>query len=409
MPRKKTQEEFIEQLKISYRNKWDISKVEYIKSNKKIILGCNIHGWFNITPNNLLSGGGCPKCALKQKGINHRLTQKEFVKRSNEKHNKFFDYSKTIYKKGTEKVIITCPIHEDFEQLPNSHLQGKGCLKCSHDNASIKNRLTYGEFVIQAIKIHGNKFDYSKVNYINYNNVVTIGCSIHGFFEQRVADHLAGHGCQECGKESRAKINRKDLSTVLKDFYLIHGKLFGYQKVKYINTNTKVEIECKEHGYFWQKPANHLIGQGCPLCKGEKISNSKRRIPKDLQGLVTKIRDGIRQIIRNRKGLSKKSKTKDIIGCDYETLKTHLEDNPYGFKISDKGLNLDHIIPQAIIETIEDVHRLNHYTNFQLLPSYYNKHIKRDKDWDKKDFERWFKVYVNKFKYKNYSEILTKY
>ena len=92
-----------------------------------------------------------------------------------------------------------------------------------------------------------------------------------------------------------------------------------------------------------------------------------------------------------RQGYKKKSKTLDILGCNFEELKDHLEDNPYGFTLETKAMDLDHIIPISQGKTEEDVIRLNHYTNFQLLPSEYNQFIKSDNEWDKDHFEKWLK------------------
>lgn len=83
------------------------------------------------------------------------------------------------------------------------------------------------------------------------------------------------------------------------------------------------------------------------------------------------------------------TKPSRLLGCEWDTFKAHLEDNPYGFKVGDEGLDLDHIIPLAKSETEEQVIKLFNYKNYQLLPSYYNRHIKRCKPFDEKDFNNW--------------------
>lgn len=94
----------------------------------------------------------------------------------------------------------------------------------------------------------------------------------------------------------------------------------------------------------------------------------------------------------NNKGWSKKSKSQEILGCDFKTFEQHLNDNLYGFTIDDSGLDLDHIIPLSTATTEEELLALNHYTNFQLLPSEYNRHVKSDKPWDREDFENWLRI-----------------
>lgn len=51
----------------------------------------------------------------------------------------------------------------------------------------------------------------------------------------------------------------------------IHGDRYDYSKVEYVNANTKVCIICPEHGEFWQRPDDHLQGQGCPVCNSSKL------------------------------------------------------------------------------------------------------------------------------------------
>ena len=91
----------------------------------------------------------------------------------------------------------------------------------------------------------------------------------------------------------------------------------------------------------------------------------------------------------NNKGWDKTSKSQEILGCDFKTFEKHLNDNLYGFTIDDSGLDLDHIIPLSTATTEEELLALNHYTNFQLLPSTYNRYVKSDKPWDKEHFENW--------------------
>ena len=98
---------------------------------------------------------------------------------------------------------------------------------------------------------------------------------------------------------------------------------------------------------------------------------------------------GLIQQVFIRKGFTKKSRAKSILGCTWNEFKVHLEDNPYGFKVDQKGLDLDHIIPISSATTEDEVIKLNHYTNFQLLPSKYNQNIKRNNKYNKNHFEKW--------------------
>lgn len=104
--------------------------------------------------------------------------------------------------------------------------------------------------------------------------------------------------------------------------------------------------------------------------------------------LKTNLRNLIKKSIKNN-GYSKDTKTEKILGCSYEEFILYLNDNEYGFKYEEGIYDIDHIIPLSNANNKEELIELNHYTNLQLLPSEYNRHIKRDGKWNKIDFENW--------------------
>lgn len=125
----------------------------------------------------------------------------------------------------------------------------------------------------------------------------------------------------------------------------------------------------------------------------ENKENIKKRIKKRIQSdYLFKLRIGISQLIRNsikNNGHSKYKETLDILGCSIEELLFHLNDNPYGFKYGDPNLDIDHIIPLCRASNEIELIELNFYKNLQLLPSEYNRYIKKSNDWDAVDFERY--------------------
>ena len=127
-----------------------------------------------------------------------RLTNDEFVEKARKVHGDKYDYSKVNYVTSTKKVIIICPTHGDFEQTPERHLRGRGCQKCGGTQ-----KLTLNDFLNKAKEIHGDRYDYSKVEYINSITKVCIVCPTHGEFWQTVGNHLSGHGCPICSIENR--------------------------------------------------------------------------------------------------------------------------------------------------------------------------------------------------------------
>ena len=259
----KTKEFIRRSLKI-HGLRYDYSKTIYKKLKERVIIICPIHGEFEQAPNNHLSGKGCSQCSK-----NKRLTTEIFVNESIKIHGNKYDYSKVNYINNHTKVIITCPIHGDFLQTPSIHLRGCGCPFCSNNI-----QLTNEEFIKRSREIHGNKYDYSKVNYINIDTPVIIICPIHGEFKQSPSSHLLGRGCPSCGY---LRVGEK-LSSNTEEFTiksrLIHGDKYDYSLVNYINAQSYVTIICPIHGIFNQRASNHLLGVGCPKCRfsrGEEI------------------------------------------------------------------------------------------------------------------------------------------
>lgn len=138
------------------------------------------------------------------------------------------------------------------------------------------NKLTTEEFIEKARKVHYNKYDYSKVNYANSKTKVCIICPEHGEYYMRPNDHLNGQGCPKCKVIINSNKKRKSREQFIKEANEIHNKKYDYSKVNYINTMTKVCIICPEHGEFWQSPNSHLKGRGCPICKESKLEKSVR-------------------------------------------------------------------------------------------------------------------------------------
>ena len=126
-------------------------------------------------------------------------------------------------------------------------------------------KLTTEDFIVRAIKVHGNLYDYSLVNYVNYDTNVRIICNEHGEFYQEVSNHLQGKGCRKCAFNIISNKFTSNTTEFVKKAMVIHEGFFNYNKSVYIDAKTKIEIICPTHGSFWQKPNGHLNGNGCPL------------------------------------------------------------------------------------------------------------------------------------------------
>lgn len=273
--RKMTFEKFLRKSAKVHGSLYDYSKCNFIDYKKKVNIICKKHGCFKVLPENFLSGRGCPKCVLEKTAYNRRLTSVEFVRRAKNIHGGFYDYSLVLKNIRCENnVKIICPKHGIYEQNIHSHLQGRSCPHCGLEKIGNKKRLDKDGFVHRAQKIHGNKYDYSQVDYLKSSKKVKIICPIHGSFFVTPSSHFSGHGCALCSFEKLSQLFRYSSNDFIKKSRIIHNDIYNYSSVVYKNINEKVVIICNKHGDFYQSPKKHLAGQGCPMCRasvGEKI------------------------------------------------------------------------------------------------------------------------------------------
>lgn len=255
-----TNEEFIEKARNKHGNKYDYSKVKYVNSLTKVIIICETHGEFEQVPPSHLSGSGCPSCYG-----SYQKTTEEFIKDAQTIHGDIYDYSETDYIKASARVKIICKKHGEFIQIPNNHLKGYGCPACGNIKQGLAQRSNSREFIERAKNTHGNKYDYSKTVYVKNHSKVIIICPEHGEFSQRPSKHLFGRGCSKC--KGGVKISKEKFIINAKK---VHGEIYDYSLVDYVNAKTKVKIICSVHGEFEQIPDVHTRGCGCPTCNSSK-------------------------------------------------------------------------------------------------------------------------------------------
>ena len=121
-------------------------------------------------------------------------------------------------------------------------------------------------FIKKAKEIHGDKYDYSLVDYVNAKTKIEIICPVHGKFTQIPYNHLSGKGCKECGHIENGRNRSITFDKFLEKARNVHGDKYDYSKSKIENYKTKIEIICPLHGSFFQTPNNHLGGKGCKEC-----------------------------------------------------------------------------------------------------------------------------------------------
>ena len=270
MGRKLTTEDIVQRIFEVHGDKYDLSKLFYVNRRTKVEIICKEHGVFPTTTGQLFRGQGCPDCGLVLQSEKGRLSQEEFLTKCNEVHGNQYDYSKVDYQGMINKVIIGCSEHGDFEQTPSSHLNGSGCPDCGLNSQKEKRRLPLEDFISRSIQVHGNRYDYSKVEYVNSFTDVEIGCSVHREFFQQPQYHMNGSGCPKCSIIEQHEKQKKSIDDFIRDSIKVHGDLYDYSKVEYVDSKSEVIIICKKHREFLQTPNNHQRGNGCPNCNSSK-------------------------------------------------------------------------------------------------------------------------------------------
>lgn len=137
-------------------------------------------------------------------------------------------------------------------------------------------KLTKEIFIERSKAIHGDKYDYSLVDYKNRDINVKIICPIHGVFEQSPHNHMNGAGCYKCGRDlcgNKSRYTKEDFVRISNEK---HNFKYDYSLADYKTSQDKVKIICPIHGVFEQKANNHMNGAGCKKCANENNGKQQR-------------------------------------------------------------------------------------------------------------------------------------
>jgi len=273
-PKRKTQDQFINEVKSIHGDALDLSNVVYENNHKDVIIGCAInpeHGFFKKTPISLIhKKRGCPYCT---EGFYPKQTAVEFLERSNEIHNHHYEYDlkDATHIGANDVVVVICPEHGEFKQSASRHYNGAKCPKCVGGVAK-----DFKYYLERFKQTHGDKYQYVENTFTNSFTPMTIICPEHGEFEQRPFAHYSGDGCSKCGKQvslaetqiydyveslvsgweqsNRTLINPLELDMVHHDLKIAieydglrwHSEHFGNKSKKYHQNKTNL---CEEQGY----------------------------------------------------------------------------------------------------------------------------------------------------------------
>ena len=263
---KLTTEDFIKKAREVHGDKYDYSKVEYVNATTPVVIICPKHGEFLQNPYNHTDGRGCKKCATEVTAAKLRYWTEA---RCYEEASRYSELKS--FRTQSEDAYNAA--------LKHHWLKNYTWLSYKIDVSKPKKKrqsYTQDEIIDRLRSIFGDRYSYEKVVYKAMKVPITLVCHEkdangveHGEFSMRPDNIFSSNqGCPKCYDDRRSRLQRKPVEKFIEEAIKVHGGLYEYHKVEYINGRTKVCIVCPIHGDFWQSPTNHLKGKGCPYCSG---------------------------------------------------------------------------------------------------------------------------------------------
>jgi G:T-mismatch repair DNA endonuclease (very short patch repair protein) len=268
-----TQEDFIILSEEKYgKGVFKYNLLVFINMKTPVVLICRLGHQFETSPEVHLraeSLGGCKECQACACSLRISYSQEQWIELALSVHDNYYSYPRTIYKGSGVKVIITCPRHGDFEQMPTSHLCGCGCPSCGFESIAASKMLTHEDernIFAKSRKLHANRYEYLRLFRVEGRLYIEMICPRHDIISQRLDHHIHGHGCMQCTPQY-SKLQMEVLKYYAVSRYpgMLHAEHGGEYKIpntKYkadgfhTETNTVVEV----HGDFWHggDEYNHL-------------------------------------------------------------------------------------------------------------------------------------------------------
>lgn len=275
---------FIERARARFGDRYDYSRVEYVNSGQEVIIGCPIHGWIKQKPYIHLITYGCPECGHAKQGYwyddkKKQQMQKQFIKKSKALHEGL-DYSVTQYTGAHNPVKLRCIKHDLVYEvsIASNHigsLHQRGCPKCAREATVAYHTMPLEDFLFKAAFVHGDRYDYSKVQWVNANTEIEIICKEHGPFKQLPVVHINQKcGCPECGKRTQAAKHSYTQDEFIEMARRVHGDKYTYECTHYVGIDTPIMVNCRKHGPFQTTPHNFIHAKsGCPKCNNPKLES----------------------------------------------------------------------------------------------------------------------------------------
>ena len=189
-----------------HNNFYTYDKSSFVQISENITVICPDHGPFEQLGSSHLSGHGCKKCA----GF-FVSDFDSFLKKVREVHGGKYQYIESSYQNTQSPIKFICPKHGEKSQIVHKHLSSKGCPACTQDKLTKSMTKSFDQFVVEANKIHDNKYQYIEATYQKALVHTEIICPLHGSFWQSPDNHLHGKGCKSCNESQGEKAIRRIL------------------------------------------------------------------------------------------------------------------------------------------------------------------------------------------------------
>jgi hypothetical protein len=235
------------------------NKIPYFCPVHKEVVYTNKVGLYRRRPCKLCS----KEAAIRKKT---KITE-DFIREAKVFHGDRYDYSKSIYKGALDKLIIICPKHGEFLQLPTSHTRnGNGCPTCNFEELHGAKVKSFNWFLTKAREVHGDRYTYVEESYVKTKQKMTVVCQEHGAFQQTPCNHLKGSGCRKCSDRDRGEKKRITADQYKDKIIALFGGDYDLSKLNYYFGVKDITLTCKKHGEFTRSSEVLLKGHGCPKC-----------------------------------------------------------------------------------------------------------------------------------------------
>lgn len=249
-------EEFISRARSCHSIDYDYSFVRIDNYDTPIKIICPIHGEFEQTPRDHLSGSDCPKCSREKM---YRVYAEDVNRNLKNTNVKMIDSSASNM---SEESNFLCSKHGEFRTTIRRALssESSGCKECKKENVSV----SFGQFVERSKLIHGNKYIYIEEDFY-LNKSINVICHVHGEFKTYKYNHLNGSDCPKCSAIStglKSRLTQEEFIDRASSF----NPLLKFEYGCYTKNSEEAVFTCSIHGKQRRKAQDILQGHGCRTC-----------------------------------------------------------------------------------------------------------------------------------------------